>query len=240
MNHRMLEFGEQNKRVKGLIAVAVTVTIFLTFMLAFAQSKATEGETSMNTVTSKDGTTISFRQIGQGPVIVLVDGAMQYSAFDQSQGQLAKLLAEHFTVLHYDRRGRGESTDTQPYAVAREIEDIEALIDEAGGSAFVYGVSSGGALAMEAAIALPDKIKKLAIYEVPYNDDATAQQAWKDYTKELGDLLAENRRGDAVARFMMLVGAPADAVEGMRQDPVWSLFEAIAPTLAYDHIFILG
>jgi pimeloyl-ACP methyl ester carboxylesterase len=237
MNHRMLEFGEQNKRVKGL---AVTVTIFLTFMLAFAQSKATEGETPMNTVTSKDGTTISFRRTGQGPVIVLVDGAMQYSAFDQSQGQLAKLLAEHFTVIQYDRRGRGESTDTQPYAVAREIEDIEALIDEAGGSASVYGISSGAALAMEAAIALPDKTQKLALYEPPYNDDATAQQAWQNFTKELGDLLSANRQGDAVALFIMFTGAPAEAVEGMRRDPVWPLFEAIAPTLAYDLIFILG
>jgi pimeloyl-ACP methyl ester carboxylesterase len=240
MNHRRLEFGKQNKRVKGLTSVAVVVTIFLTFMFTFAQSEATEGELPMNTVTSKDRSRISFRQTGQGPVVVLVDGAVQYSAFDQSQGQLVKLLAEYFTVIQYDRRGRGESTDTQPYAVAREIEDIEALIDEAGGTAFVYGISSGAALAMEAAIALPDKIEKLAMYEPPYNDDATAQQSWKNYTKELGGLLAANRRGDAVALFMMLVGAPAEAVEGMRQDPVWPLFEAIAPTLAYDHIFILG
>jgi pimeloyl-ACP methyl ester carboxylesterase len=237
MNHRRLESIEQTKRVKGLTAVVVSF-MFLTF--AFAQSEITEGDIPMNTVTSKDGSRISYRQTGQGPVVVLVDGAIQYSAFDQSQGQLAKLLAEHFTVIQYDRRGRGESTDTQPYAVAREIEDIEALIDNAGSSAFVYGISSGAALAMEAAIALPDKIKKLAMYEPPYNDDATAQQAWQSYTKELGDLLAANRRGDAVALFMMLVGAPADAIEGMRHDPVWPLFEAIAPTLAYDHIFILG
>ncbi len=237
MKHKgLLEFNKPNKRGKYFTAI---VAIFLaTSMLVLAQSDTRE--THMKTVTSKDGTTIAYSQQGQGATVILVDGAMQYSAFDQSQGQLAELLAEHFTVIHYDRRGRGNSTDTQPYAVEREIEDLEALIDAAGGSAFVYGVSSGGALAMAAAIQLPDKIKKLAMYEVPYNDDEAAQQAWQNYTKQLGELLAANRRGDAVALFMMLVGAPADAVEGMRQDPVWPLFEAIAPTLAYDHIFILG
>jgi pimeloyl-ACP methyl ester carboxylesterase len=167
------------------------IALLLGLLLSFTHVTAqTDKGGIMQTLTSKDGTTISVRQTGQEPVIVLVDGAMQYSAFDQSQGQLAKLLAEHFTVIQYDRRGRGESTDTLPYAVAREIEDIEALIDEAGGSAFVYGISSGAALAMEAAIALPDKTQKLAVYEPPYNDDATAQQAWQNFTKELGDLLA--------------------------------------------------
>src|SRR3990172_9960656 len=99
----------------------------------------------MRTVTSKDGTTIAFDQTGEGPVVILVDGALQYRAFDQGMAQLADLLAQHFSVLHYDRRGRGDSTDTQPYAVEREIEDIEAIIDEAGGSASLYGISSGAA-----------------------------------------------------------------------------------------------
>src|SRR6185295_1757987 len=102
-------------------------------------------------------------------------------AFDQGMVQLADLLAPHFTVIHYDRRGRGDSTDTQPYAVQREIEDIEALIDEAGGSASLYGISSGAALAMEAALQLGDKVKKLAMYEAPYNDEAVARQAWMEY-----------------------------------------------------------
>jgi pimeloyl-ACP methyl ester carboxylesterase len=194
----------------------------------------------MRTVTSKDGTTIAFDQSGQGPAIILVDGALQYRAFDQGMAQLADLLAQHFTVIHYDRRGRGDSTDTQPYALEREIEDIEALIDEAGGSAFVYGISSGAALAMEAAIKLGDKVKKLAMYEAPYNDDETAQQAWREYTQQLGKLLEAGRRGDAVGLFMMLVGATAEDVEGIRQDPMWPLWEAVAPTLAYDHIAALG
>jgi pimeloyl-ACP methyl ester carboxylesterase len=194
----------------------------------------------MRNVTSHDGTTITFDQFGEGPALILVDGALHYRALDQGIAQLADLLAPHFSVFHYDRRGRGDSTDTPPYAVAREIEDIEALINEAGESAFVFGHSSGAALAMEAAIALPRKIKKLAMYEAPYNDDPTARQAWKEYTKHLGELLAADRRGDAVALFMMLVGATADQTDQMRQAPVWPLFEAVAPTLAYDHIVLLG
>jgi pimeloyl-ACP methyl ester carboxylesterase len=194
----------------------------------------------MRTLTSKDGTMIAFDQSGTGPALILVDGALQYRAFDQGAAQLADLLAPHFTVVHYDRRGRGDSTDTPPYAVAREIEDIEALIDAAGGSAFVYGISSGAALAMEAAIELPGKIKQLAMYEPPYNGDEAAQRAWKEYTMQLRELLAAGRRGDAVALFMRLVGATADQVEEVRRAPVWPIFEAVAPTLAYDHIAILG
>jgi pimeloyl-ACP methyl ester carboxylesterase len=153
---------------------------------------------------------------------------------------LADLLSKHFTVIHYDRRGRGDSTDTQPYALEREIEDIEALIDHAGGSASLYGISSGACLAMEAAIKLNTKVKKLAMYEAPYNDDDAARQSWKVYTKQLGELLADGRRGDAVGLFMMLVGATADQVNEVRQTPMWPLWEGIAPTLAYDHIAALG
>jgi pimeloyl-ACP methyl ester carboxylesterase len=194
----------------------------------------------MKTVTSKDGTTIAFDQWGAGPVVILVDGALQYRAFDQGMVPLAELLAQHFTVIHYDRRGRGDSTDTQPYALEREIEDIEALIEDAGGSASLYGISSGAALAMEAAIALPDKVRKLAMYEAPYNDDPAAQQAWRKYVTELRELLAADRKGDAVGHFMMLVGASADDVAGIRQTPMWPLWESIGHTLEYDHIAALG
>ena len=188
----------------------------------------------MRTVTSKDGTIIAFDQSGKGPVVILVDGALQYRAFDQGMAQLAELLAQHFSVLHYDRRGRGDSTDTQPYAVEREIEDIEALIDEAGGSAFVFGISSGAALAMEAAIELGGKIKKLAMYEAPYNNDDNAREAWKQYRQHLKEVIAAGRAGDAVGLFMMLVGMPADQLDGMRQHPMWPLWEAVGHTLAYD------
>lgn len=194
----------------------------------------------MKTVTSKDGTTIAFDQWGAGPVVILVDGALQYRAFDQGMAQLAELLASRFTVIHYDRRGRGDSTDTQPYALEREIEDIEAIIDEIGGSASLYGISSGAALAMEAAIALPDKVQKLALYEAPYNDDPPAQETWRAYVRELRELLAADRKGDAVGHFMMFVGASAVDVEGIRQTPMWPLWESIGHTLAYDHIAALG
>ena len=190
----------------------------------------------MRTVTSKDGTTIAFDQSGKGPAIILVGGAFEQRAMDSETAQLAALplLAQHFTVFHYDRRGRGDSTDTQPYAVEREIEDIEALINEAGGSAFVFGISSGAALAMETAIKLGDKIKKLAMYEAPYNDDDDARQAWKEFRRQLKELLAAGRRGDAVALFMTLLGMPAGHLDGMRQHPMWPMWEAVAPTLAYD------
>src|SRR6266496_5531496 len=134
--------------------------------------------TSTARVTSKDGTKIVYDQIGHGPAVILVAGALCSRSF-WSGPALAKLLAPRFTVYNYDRRGRGDSGDIKPYAVEREIENIEALIDEAGGSAYLYGHSSGAALAMEAALRLGNKVKKLAMYEVPYNEDAEYQRAWK-------------------------------------------------------------
>src|SRR5688572_9886702 len=150
----------------------------------------------MKTVTSKEGTTIAFDQYGAGPAVILIGGATQHRAGDPGTAQLANLLSQHFTVIHYDRGGRGDSTDTLPFAVEREIEDIDALIDAVGGSAFLFGNSSGGALALEAAIKLGSKVKKIAMYEVPYNDDAAARQTWKTYRKNLEEALAANRRGD--------------------------------------------
>jgi pimeloyl-ACP methyl ester carboxylesterase len=190
----------------------------------------------MQTVISKDGTTIAFDRSGAGPALILVGGMFEQRAMDSETAKLAALplLAQHFSVFHYDRRGRGDSTDTQPYAVKREIEDIEALIDEAGGEAFVFGISSGAALAFEAALALGGKVKKLAMYEAPYNDDDESRQAWIGFRKQLKELLAADRRGDAVGLFMMLLGAPADQIEEMHQYPMWPMWEAIAPTIAYD------
>jgi pimeloyl-ACP methyl ester carboxylesterase len=188
----------------------------------------------MKKVNSKDGTVIAFDQIGRGPVVIMVDGALQYRAFDQGMKDLAEELSKHFTVIHYDRRGRGDSTDTQPYALEREIEDIEAVIDEVSGSAFLYGISSGAALAMEAALKLDGKVRKLAMYEPPYNDDENARRGWREYRRKLAEINAAGRNGDAVAHFMMLVGMPADQVDGMRQHPMWPLWEAVGHTLAYD------
>jgi pimeloyl-ACP methyl ester carboxylesterase len=190
-------------------------------------------------VRSKDGTTIAFDKQGSGPALILVDGAMATRS-SGSNPELARLLAEHFTVYTYDRRGRGDSGDTQPYAVKREIEDVDALIDEAGGSACLFGQSSGGCLAMEASIALGDKVKKLAMYEAPYNDDPEAQKVWGEYIRKLTDALASGRRGDAVALFMALVGLPASRIEEVRHAPFWAGMEAVAHTLEYDHTAIMG
>jgi pimeloyl-ACP methyl ester carboxylesterase len=193
----------------------------------------------MHTVTSPDGTTIAYDKSGAGPALILVDGALSVHS-SGGKSELAKLFAPHFTVYGYDRRGRGASGDTLPYAVDREIEDIEALIDAAGGSAFLYGHSSGGTLAMQAAVRLGGNVSKIAIYEPPHNDDPDAQMSWTEYLKALRLLLADGRRGDAVALFMRFVGTPADQVEGMRRAPYWPSMEAVAPTLAYDHAEIIG
>jgi pimeloyl-ACP methyl ester carboxylesterase len=190
----------------------------------------------MQTVTSKDGTEIAFDKTGQGPALILVGGALDQRAMESGTAQLAAspLLTQHFTVVNYDRRGRGDSTDTQPYAVEREIEDIEALINEAGGSAVLVGFSSGAALALEAAIKLGNKVKGLSMYEAPYNDDTAARQAAKQYTADLKEALAAGRRGDAVGLFLTFIGTPPGQVDGMRKLPMWPMLEAIAPTLAYD------
>lgn len=191
------------------------------------------------TITSKDGTTIAYERHGEGPAVIMVDGAMCTRSYG-SKPELVNLLSPHFTVYIYDRRGRGDSGDTTPYAVEREIEDIEALIDEAGGTASLYGHSSGASLALDAADALGAKITRLAMFEAPYNDDPAGQGEWSAYIKQLTTLLGAGRRGDAIALFMALVGTPNEQIEAMRHSPMWAPFEAIAPTLAYDHAAILG
>jgi pimeloyl-ACP methyl ester carboxylesterase len=189
----------------------------------------------MKTVTSKDGTTIAFDQYGAGRAVILVDGALCYRAH-WGQGSLAEKLAPHFTVYTYDRRGRGESSDTQPYAVDREIEDLDALIEQAGGSVNLYGLSSGAVLALKAAAKLGStKILNLALNEPPFNsDDPQARQEFEHYSQQVANLLESGKGGDAVALFMGDMMSP-DMLENLRQSPEWPLLEAIAPTLAYDN-----
>jgi pimeloyl-ACP methyl ester carboxylesterase len=147
----------------------------------------------MKTVTSKDGTTIAFDQYGTGPAVILVTGAAAFAS--QPGGDaLAVQLAPHLTVINYDRRGRGKSGDTQPYAAKREIEDIEALIDAVGGSAFLYGISSGAVFALEAPSSLPKKVKKLAIYEPPFIIDSSRPPLPDDYVPQLNVAIAADRR----------------------------------------------
>jgi pimeloyl-ACP methyl ester carboxylesterase len=193
----------------------------------------------MNTVTSADGTTIAYDRTGDGPPLILVDGAFCGRAFGPMP-TLAPLLEQHFTVYRYDRRGRGDSGNTMPYAVEREIEDIEALIDAAGGSAYLYGVSSGAVLAARAATALPGKVRRLALYEPPVVVDGSRTPPPADYREHVADLIAAGRNGDVVKYFMTrIVGAPAFITVIMRLMPAWSKLKAAAPTLRYD-LTVLG
>ncbi len=187
----------------------------------------------MQTVTSADGTTIAFDQLGSGPPLILVAGA----SCDRGQDQpIADALARDFTVLNHDRRGRGDSSDaTSPttYAVERELEDLAVLLDAAGGGAALVGLSSGGALAALAATAgLP--VRQLVMWEPPFQVDPAGQQGSRDYQERLNALLAEDRRGDALTLFMSIAGVPEEMVAGARQSPWWPVGEGLAHTLAYD------
>jgi pimeloyl-ACP methyl ester carboxylesterase len=206
------------------------VRAFLDSLPVNRTSHGRSAASHMGRVTSKDGTSIAYERMGSGPAVILVGGG----AVDRSENApLAPELAEHFTVYNYDRRGRGESGDTVPYAVEREVEDIEALIAQAGESAHLYGVSSGGALALEAAAA-GLAIDRLAVYEVPYNTADDWPRRWQEYVEQLGALLAEDRRGDAFELFMRLADASEENIAAARNSPMWPSLEAIAPTLAYD------
>lgn len=185
----------------------------------------------MDKVPSKDGTTISFERLGSGPPVVLVCGG---SVDRSSNASLAALLAQHFTVFNYDRRGRGESGDTPPYAVEREVEDIDAVVAAAGESAFLYGSSSGAALALEAARMLPTKITKLALWEPPYVPEGFPRPP-ADSARTYTELVAAGKRGDAAEFFMAkVVGLPPEFVAQARNAPWWPNQEALAHTLAYD------
>jgi pimeloyl-ACP methyl ester carboxylesterase len=187
----------------------------------------------MSQVRSKDGTTIAYERSGNGAALILVDGALCSRAFGPSP-KLAPLLARHFSVYAYDRRGRGQSGDTHPYSPAREVEDIAALIEAAGGSASLLGLSSGAALALEAAASgLP--VDKVVAYEPPYVDDS-GQRDGAIYEGHLTRLLAEGNRSGAVKYFMKdMVGVPAPIVVMMRLMPwIWRKLEAAAHTLPYD------
>jgi pimeloyl-ACP methyl ester carboxylesterase len=184
----------------------------------------------METVISKDGTTIAFDRIGEGPAVVLVSGG---SVDRTSLAPLAQELASDLTVLNYDRRGRGPSGDTPPYAIDREIEDIEAVVEAAGGEAAIFGSSSGAVLAMFAAEAGLG-IGKLAMWEPPYIPEGFPKPP-EDQVEQYETMVAEGRRGDAVEFFMArVVGMPAEFVAGARTQPWWGATEALAHTLAYD------
>ncbi len=186
----------------------------------------------MNTVISKDCTSIAYDRTGKGPAVILVGGALTQRA---DLANLAALLAPRFTVISYDRRGRGDSGDTAPYAIEREVEDLEALIDEAGGIASVYGHSSGAALALEAACMLRAKIRKLALYEPPFNAGGSGAPSPMEHVAQLKQLLATGRQGDMLEYWMKNVtGMPAEVVASMKGSPMWQGLLPVTATLIYD------
>ena len=190
----------------------------------------------MTKVRSSDGTAIAFGQVGDGPPIIMVGGATEYRAINPTAKELVALLAPQLAVITYDRRGRGESGDTPPYAVEREVEDLAALIAEAGGSAFLVGFSSGAVLALDAAASGLD-IPRLAVYEPPFVVDGSRPPLPDDYVAQLDRLVSEGRRDGAVEYFLTkAAGVPAEFVAPMRDDPGWSVMESVAHTLAYGRI----
>ncbi len=220
------------KRTNHWLLSAFALLLAASMVLGDTQTPPAGQEKSIKKATSKDGTVIAFEQSGSGPTLILVSGALS----NRSGGaRLAALLAPHFTVINYDRRGRGNSTDTQPYAVQREVEDIEALIDANGGSAFLFGNSSGAVLALEAANKLPGKVNKAVLFEPPFVVDDSRPRVPADFVSKVNQLVSSGKRGEAVEYFMVdAVGVPADAVAQMKQSPMWAAMEKSAHTLAYD------
>jgi pimeloyl-ACP methyl ester carboxylesterase len=197
-----------------------------------ASRRMREERERVDKVTSSDGIPIAFDRLDDGPPVIVVCGATCDRALMRPT---ADELAKRFTVFNYDRRGRGDSGDTAPYAVEREIEDLGALIAEAGGTASVYGHSSGAGLVLHAAAyGLP--VAKIVLHDPPYapDGDEEARRISREYGENLKAMLSEDRRGDAVELFMTTMGIPQETIEGMRHTPRWAALEAMAPTLAYD------
>lgn len=190
----------------------------------------------MPKVVSKDGTHIAYDKRGSGPVLIVVLGALNKRG---SGKKLSVALSNDFTVVTYDRRGRGDSGDTLPYVVEREVDDIEALIDALGGTARLYGHSSGGVLALLATQQLDGKVLGLAVYEIPYNKDPVAQEAAEEYRRNMRRLLSEDRRAAAVESFVKSVGVTDKQVEAMQRMPLWNSLTAMAPTLEYDTVALM-
>jgi pimeloyl-ACP methyl ester carboxylesterase len=187
----------------------------------------------MQTVQSKDGTTIAYDTLGSGPTLIYITGATCFRTFEPVAYD-AQTFAQYFTVINYDRRGRSDSSNTLPYAIEREIEDIDALIDAARGSAYLYGHSSGAVLALEAALRLGDKVQKLVVNDASYVQDEAEQQLYAELTAGLNMLLDEGHYEEALTGFLHGIEMPNEAIDWMRQSPQWATMTALAPMLAYD------
>jgi pimeloyl-ACP methyl ester carboxylesterase len=184
----------------------------------------------MNHVTSKDGTAIAYVRGGDGPAVVLVGGALDDGA---ENATLIPPLADSFTVASYARRGRGDSGNTPPYSLEREIEDLAAVVDELGGHAHAFGSSSGGALLLEAAAA-GLSLDRIAVWEVPYAVSGDALAGWQEYSAALREALSRDERDRALELFMCLAGSPQEMVQQVKASEHWPIMRELAPTLAYD------
>ncbi|SKA32338.1 Pimeloyl-ACP methyl ester carboxylesterase [Chitinophaga eiseniae] len=185
----------------------------------------------MKTTRSKDGTKLAYDVTGKGPALIYITGATCYRQFNPVLYDVS-VFSEEFTVYNYDRRGRGDSGNTLPYAVEREVEDIEAMIDAAGGQGYLYGHSSGAILALKAAMALGSKVTKLVIYDAAYSHNKAYLEEFKGLSSELYQLLDEGKNQEAITGFLEGIGIPQEAFDSFYPD--WSAMVALAPTLAYD------
>ncbi len=187
----------------------------------------------MKTIDSQDGTRLAYDVYGSGPPLVYVTGATCFRSFMPIVSD-AKTLAKAFTVYSYDRRGRGDSTDTLPYSISREIEDLMAIIAVAGGKASVYGHSSGAVLALEAAIQQPQHIDQVILYDPAYVHDPVEKAAYATLRTNIEALIAKGHNARAITTFLAGIGMPKVVGWFMRLMPGWKTMVALAPTLAYD------
>lgn len=227
---------ETQMRRRRFIIAAAAATIAVP---ALAQTTEETIMVENSTVTSKDGTTIAYSKFGSGPALIVVAGATQFRAFDSSMAVLGELLAPNFTVITYDRRGRGESSNTLPFSPQREIEDIAALIaGPAGGRSSILGYSSGSVVALEAAVAgLP--IDKVVMYEPPFVlPGAGFPPPPADYVEALNKMVDAGDKDGPPTYFMQTVGMPPQAIEGAKNSPMWPIMQSIGPTISYDGQFM--
>ena len=220
---------------RNMLVIILAIVAVGAFVICYSGGRTVKSLGENRTTTSRDGTIIAFTKTGSGPPLIIVDGAFCYRE-NGPASELASVLAQHFTVFTYDRRGRGESGDTAPYAVEREIDDLQAVTREARATPFVVGISSGGALILQA-VASGVAVKKIALYEPPYVAAGNGPRSSKDVKDRLQSLVSAGDRGGAVRFFMTDVfGAPRAFVFAMPflMPNAWKRNKLVVHTLPYD------